>query len=143
MLDRVGLSDDVGRIAVAAGRFAGRGERVEAVVPAEPAAGARIYLVAFSADAARSWLALDGEAEPVTDRERVRDAVSIAALVEVAEDGAPDGSLPAEPRLASPTYLDELGAAVGPQFGVAVQEALGAVEELAKDVEANYKLELT
>jgi hypothetical protein len=140
----VELSDDVRRIAAAAESFAGERERVEAVLPAEPAAGTRIYLVAFAADAEpRSWLALDDQAEPVTSRVRVRDAVSIAAIVEVAEDGAPDESVPAAPRVASPRYLDELGAAGGPELAAVVQRALDAVEELAKDVEANYKLELT
>jgi hypothetical protein len=144
MLGRVGLSDDVRRIAAAAERFAADGERVEAVLPAEPAAAGRVYLVAFSSNgAARSWLALDGEAGPVTSRERVRDAVLITALCEVAKDGMPDESLAPAPRLASPRYLDELGAAAGEELGSAIQGALGAVEELAKDVEANYKLELT
>jgi hypothetical protein len=144
MLARVGLSDDVRRIADAAEHFAGERERVEAVLPAEPAAGARIYLVAFSANgAAPSWLAFDGDAEPVTSRDRVREAVSIAAMVEVAEDGVLDEALPPAPRLASPRYLDELGAAGGPELGAAIQGAVPAVDELAKDVEANYKLELT
>jgi hypothetical protein len=144
MLGRVGLSDDVRRIAAAAERFAGDGERVEAVLPAEPAVGGRVYLVAFSSNGAtRSWLALDGDHDPVTSRERVRDAVSITALCEIAEDGVPDESLPPAPRVASPRYLDELGAVSGQELGSAIQGALGAVEELAKDVEANYKLELT
>jgi hypothetical protein len=144
MLARVGLSDDVGRIAAAAAAFAVDGERVEAVLPAEVAAGERTYLVAFADNgSARSWLALDAAGAPVTSRDRVRDAVSITALCEVAEDGVPEKSLAPAPRLASPTYLDELGATAGPEVAPAIQGALGAVEELAKDVEANYKLELT
>src|SRR5207248_558770 len=39
-------------------------------------------------DGERSWLVLDGEGKPVTDRARVREVVSIAALVEVAEETA-------------------------------------------------------
>jgi hypothetical protein len=144
MLAGVGLSDDVRRIAAAAERFAGDGERVEAVLPAEPAAGERTYLVAFSANGAtHSWLALDAAGAPVTSRERVREAVSIAALCEVAEDGVPEESLAPAPRLASPRHLDELGKTAGPELGGAIQGALAAVEELAKDVESNYKLELT
>jgi hypothetical protein len=144
MLARVGLSDDVDRIATAAAAFTREGERVEAVLPAEAAGGERTYLVAFSANgSARSWLALDEAGVAVTNRGRVRDAVSITALCEVAEDGVPEDSLAPAPRLASPVYLDELGAAGGPEVGPAIQGALGAVEELAKDVEANYKLELT
>jgi hypothetical protein len=144
MLARVGLSDDVGRIAAAAANFAGAGEHVEAVLPAEPSVGRRAYLVAFSSNGAgRSWLALDAAGTPITSRERVRDVVSITALCEVAEERVPEESLAPAPRLASAAYLDELGAAVGRELGAAIQGALGAVEELAKDVEANYKLELT
>jgi hypothetical protein len=144
MLARVGLSDDVRRIAAAAEGFAGEDERVDAVLAAEPSGGERTYLIAFSSNGAeRTWLALDADGSPVMSRERVRDAVSITALCEVAEDGVPEESLAPVPRLASPRYLDELGAAAGPELGAAIQGALGAVEELAKDVEANYKLELT
>jgi hypothetical protein len=144
MLARVGLSDDVRRIAAAAERLAGEGERIDAVLAAEPSAGERTYLVAFSSNgASRSWLALDADGSPVSSRDRVREAVSITALCEVAEDGLPEESLAPAPRLASPRYLDELGAAAGLELAVAIQGALGAVEELAKDVEANYKLELT
>jgi hypothetical protein len=138
------LSDDVRRIAAAAKRFARDGERVEAVLAAEPAAGGRTYLVAFvSNGASRTWLALDGAAEPVTSRERVRDAVSISALCEVAEEALPEESVGPPPRLASPGYLDALGATAGGELGASIQGALGAVEELAKDVEANYKVDLT
>jgi hypothetical protein len=58
-------------------------------------------------------------------------------MVEVAEDSAEIAS--DEPRLASLPYLDSLGAAL--QNGNLVA-AMPAVEELAKDVETNYKLEL-
>jgi hypothetical protein len=144
MLGRVGLSDDVARIASAAERFTRNGEQVEAVLPAEPAAGARTYLVAFAANGdGLSWLALDDAGEPVTSRDRVREAVSITALCEVAEDAVPEESVASPPRLASPRYLDELGAGFGPELGASIQGALGVVEELAKDVESNYKVELT
>jgi hypothetical protein len=144
MLARVGLSDDVRRIAAEAERFADDGERVEAVLPAEPTVGERTYLVAFSANGAtRTWLALDGAGEAVTSRERVRHAVSITALCEVAEEGVPEEALGQAPRLASPAYLDELGTAIGRDAGASIQGALGAVDELAKDVEANYKLVFT
>jgi hypothetical protein len=78
----------------------------------------------------------------VTSRTRVRDAASIAALCEVAEESA---ELPpaAEPRVASLAYLDSLGAeSRNGGFAAALQGALPAVDELAKDVEGNYKLEL-
>jgi hypothetical protein len=144
MLGRVGLSDDVRRIAAAAEHFAAAGERVEAVLPAEPAAGERAYLVAFSSDGVgRSWIALDRAGGAMTSRVRVRDVVSITALCEVAEEAVPETLRGAPPRLATPQYLDTLGAAAAGELGAAIEGARGAVEELAKDVEANYKLELT
>jgi hypothetical protein len=138
------LMDDVRRIAEAAARFADEGEEVAAVVPVEPSGGERVYLSAFAGpDGSKTWLALDDEGVPVTDRRRIRDAASIAALVEIAEESA---ELPPseEPRLASPAYLDSLGARVqdGTVLG-ALQSALPAVEELATDIEGNYKVELS
>jgi hypothetical protein len=144
MLGRVGLSEDVRRIAAAAERFAAAGERVEAVLPAEPTPGERTYLVAFASNGAgRTWLTFDDAGDPVRSRDRVREAVSITAMAEVAEEAAPEAAIEPPPRLASPTYLDGLGAAGNPELGAAIQGALGAVEELARDVESNYKLELT
>jgi hypothetical protein len=144
MLGGVGLSDDVRRIAAAAEQFAVAGERVEAVLAAEPSSGLRTYLVAFSADgAARSWLAFDGAGCPVSSRDRVRETVSLTAMCEVAEEAVSQQAVGPVPRLASPQYLDTLRAAGDSQLGAAIQGALGAVEELAKDVEADYKLELT
>jgi hypothetical protein len=143
MLAAVELSDDVQRVAASAERFAAAGEQVEAVLAAEPAAGERTYLVAFSSGDDRSWLALDAAGSAITSRERVHDAVSITAICEVAEDAIrSDPSLDAAPRLASPHYLDTLGTAAESELGGAIQGALGAVEELARDVEANYKLQL-
>ena len=135
--------DDVRRIAEAASRFAAPGEELAAVLPVEPALGERLYLCAYAdADGAQSWLALDDDATPVRSRKLVRDAASIAALVEVAEESA--GEQPGdEPRVASASYLDALG--VMSRSGdvvVALQSALPAVEELTRDIEGNYKLEL-
>jgi hypothetical protein len=134
----VALSDDVSRIAAAAAAHAEDGEVLAAVLPVELHSGERLYLCAFADGAPPSWLVLDDEGRPVTSRDRVRDAASIAAMVEVAEDSAEIAG--DEPRLASLPYLDSLGAAV--QNGSLVA-AMPAVEELAKDVETNYKLELT
>jgi hypothetical protein len=41
----------------------------------------------------RSWLALDGGLRPIADRILVRDAVSIAAMCELAEESAGGGDL--------------------------------------------------
>jgi hypothetical protein len=143
MLGSVGLSEDVERAAVAAARLADGSERVEAVLAAEPVEGERVYLIAFAPNGGgRTWVALDDAGEPISSRDRVREAVSIAAMVEVVEE-AVAGAAAAEPRVASPRYLDDLGgSAPGTGLTGAIQAALGAVDELAKDVEANYKLEL-
>jgi hypothetical protein len=140
----VALADDVQRIALAAAAYAGEGERVAAVLATEPLSGERVYLAAFEGeDEAQSWLALDDEGAPVTDRKLVRDAAAIAALCEIAEESE-DVAAGEGPRLASPSYLDQLGAAKqnGDVVG-ALQGALPAVEELTRDVEGNYKLELS
>ena len=139
MLGGVGLSDDVARMASAARRFAAAGEKVTAVFAVEPGVGERVYLCAFEgADGTQTWLVLDEAATPVTSRKLVRDATSIAALCEIAEESV-DGDGSGELRVASPARLDSVGAgAVG-----ALRGALPAVEELAKDVESNYKVELT
>ncbi len=140
----MGLSDDVGRIATAAVAFAWPGEEVVAVLAVESADGERLYLCGFAdGEEAQTWLVLDADGRPITNRKRVRDAASIAALCEVAEetvDDATDG----EPRVASLAYLDSLGASTGNgDLAAAIQSALPAVDELAKDVEANYKVDLT
>ena len=137
------LSDDVSRIASVAMGYAGPGEEVAAVIPVEAHPDERLYLCAFTgADGARSWLALDDDGVPVTSRRRVRDAASIAALYEVAEE---TGHLPAESesRVASLRSLDLVGAqSGGGELAAAIQGALPAVDELTRDLEANYKLEL-
>jgi len=139
MLGGVGLSDDVARIAAAAQQYAAAGETLTAVLAAEPAGGDRVYLCAFETeDGTQTWLVVDDDATPVTSRKLVRDATSIAALCEIAEESL-NGDGTSELRVASPAYLDAVGAVAVP----ALQGALPAVEELAKDVEANYKLELT
>jgi hypothetical protein len=138
----VALVDDVNRIAEAASRFAGDGETVEAVLAVEPSAGERLYLCAYGEeDATRTWLVLDEGGSPVTSRARVREAASIAAICEVAEENA-DAPVTTEPRVASLGYLDSFGGGAE-TITAALQSALPAVEELATDVEGNYKLELT
>jgi hypothetical protein len=80
------LAADLERIAAAAG--------AAAVLAAEARPGDRVYLCAFEeGDGGRTWLALDAAGEPVGDRVRVREAVSIAALCELAEENAAGGDL--------------------------------------------------
>ncbi len=138
----MGLDDEVRRAATAAAGYAAAGERVEAVLPTEPRPGERAYLIAFSSDgAARTWVAVDGDGAPIASRELVREAVSIAAICEVAEETVAETARVPAPRLASTRYLDSLGAAGADQLPAALQGAVAAVEELAQDVEDHYKLE--
>ena len=188
MLEPVALSDDLARIAEAAAAYAALGERVAAVLAAEPASGVRTYVCGYETDdgAARSWLAFDAVGAPVTDRRVIREAVSIAAMCEIAEESAGGGDLdellsrlvalrvtenppgideaeeaalalervlaPA-PRLATPDYLNAVGAATrrleralgedaGSPFAAAMRRALNAVAELTAEVERDYKAEL-
>jgi len=89
----VALRDDLERVAVAAASFAGPGEELAGVVPAEAEPGERTYLCAFAAGAERSWLVLDAEGEPVTSRDVVRRTVSVTAMCELAEESAGGGEL--------------------------------------------------
>ncbi len=131
------LDADLRRTAEAAVAYAGDGEELVGIVPAEPASGLRLYVCAFGREEEATWLVLDATGVPVEERALVRDAVSIAALCEVAEEAA--GIEPEAPRVASPAYLDELGASSGPELASAVKDATASVEELLRDVERSYK----
>ena len=87
------LALELERIAAAAGSY-GNGKPLAGVLATEPVPGTRVYVCAFgSDDGERGWIALDDAGEPVLDRRGVRDAVSIAALCEVAEEAAFPGDL--------------------------------------------------
>src|SRR5919204_6498920 len=184
----MGLREELDGVAELAQRFAVPGETLAGILAAEPEPGGRVYLCAFADEAgARSWVALDAEGEPITSRAAVREAVSIAALCELAEETAAGGDverlradlatlrltenppgieeaeaaaldlervLGAPPRLATPSYLDAVGAATlrleqtlgeggASPFATALKQGLVAVDELAAEVEGRYKLELT
>jgi hypothetical protein len=80
------LAEDLERVASRSG--------ADAVLAAEAQPGERVYVCSFEeADGGRTWLAFDGAGEPVTDRQRLRDAVSIIALCELAEEAAAGGDL--------------------------------------------------
>ncbi len=90
------LPDDLARIAEAVSEHARDGEGVVGVLACEPlpGSGSRVYLCALGApEGARGWVAVDDDARPLTDRALVRDAVSIAALCEVAVEAAFPGDL--------------------------------------------------
>ena len=137
----MGLEQDLRRIAEAAARQAADGEDVAGIVPAEPAGGLRLYVCAYGREDATSWLVLDATGVPVSDRALVRDAVSIAALCELAEEAA--GVEPDSARVASPALLDELGAGAGTEVAEAIKGGATTVEELVRDVERGYKQPLS
>ncbi|HLM36825.1 MAG TPA: hypothetical protein VK287_03455 [Gaiellaceae bacterium] len=137
----MGLDDDLRRTAEAAVVYAADGEDLVGIVPAEPANGLRLYVCAYGRKDESTWLVLDATGVPVEERALVRDAVSIAALCEVAEEAA--GVEPDAPRVASPAYLDELGSGAGPELAGAVKGAAGTVDELLRDVERGYKRPLS
>jgi hypothetical protein len=79
------LAEELERIAELAG--------ASAVLAAEAQAGEHVYLCAFEADGVRTWLAFGENGEPVSERRRVRDAVAILALCELATETAAGGDL--------------------------------------------------
>ena len=85
--------EDVERIASAARDSAAAGEELAGVLVAETL-GRRVYLCAFESAEGRAWLGLDDDAQPITELRLVREAASVAALCEVAEESAGGGHLP-------------------------------------------------
>jgi hypothetical protein len=89
----VALTDDLRRAVEAAVRYAEPGEELSGVIAAEPVTGVRVYLCSYTGDGGRTWLVVDDEGRAVGSRSLVRDAVSIAALCELAEESAGGGDL--------------------------------------------------
>ncbi|HKH32506.1 MAG TPA: hypothetical protein VKA45_15785 [Gaiellaceae bacterium] len=87
------LAEQLEGIAARAAGHAEREEVVTAVIPAESSMG-RVYLCAYRrGDDETTWLLLDTDGEPVVERAAVRDAASLVALAELAEDSAGGGEL--------------------------------------------------
>src|SRR5829696_1209832 len=129
----MGLNEDLERIAAAAAEHAEAGEELSGVLAAELPSGQRVYLCAFSAGEGQRWLALDDGGGPVRDREVVRQAASLIALAEVAEESAGGGELDElRSRLVAlrltenPPGIDEAEEAV-----LELQQVLGAAPRLA------------
>jgi hypothetical protein len=130
----VALADDLDRIAGLAAAHAGAEDVVSAVLATEPRAGERVYLCAFDdGDGRRSWLAVAADGSTVRSRAAVREAVSIAALCEIAVDSAGGGEVDSlvarlvELREAeAPEGIEEAEAAAR-----ALREVLGAPPQLA------------
>ncbi len=87
------LEDEIRVAFEAAIVFADEGEEVTGVLPTEPGRGARVYLCSYERDGERRWLAVDAAGQPIADRVLVRDAVSIAAMCELAEESAGGGDV--------------------------------------------------
>jgi hypothetical protein len=94
MLAAVSLEAELERTAAAAAAFADASETLVGIVPAEPSPGRRLYLCAYqSSSGETSWLVVDEAARPVSERSLVRETASIAALCELASEGAAGGDL--------------------------------------------------
>jgi hypothetical protein len=92
----VTLVDELEQAGALAAGHAESGDAVSGVIASEPTAGHRVYLCSFDdADGRRSWLAIRADGAALAVRTEVREAVSIAALCEVAEDAAGGGDLDA------------------------------------------------
>jgi hypothetical protein len=88
----VALSEDLESVAVAAAELAAPGEELAGVLAVETL-GRRVYLCAFASPERTAWIALDDAAAPISDVRLVREAASLAALCEVAEESAGGGDL--------------------------------------------------
>lgn len=133
------LDQELRRIAEVAVTYCRDGEELAGIIPAEPAVGVRLYVCAYRDGEATGWLVLRADGSPVEERSLVRDAVSIAALYELAEEAT--GSPEDESRVASPALLDSLSDS--PNAVEAIKSATVTVDELLRDVERGYKLALS
>jgi hypothetical protein len=113
------LEAEIAAARAVAAEYLDPGEELVGVVPAEPA-GVRVYVCGYEQDGDERWLAFDSEGAPVSDRALVRDAVSIAALCELAEESAGGGDI-AELR----ATLADLRVSENPD-GIAAAEAAAA-----------------
>ncbi|MDW8339842.1 MAG: hypothetical protein RMM28_11960, partial [Thermoleophilia bacterium] len=92
----MGIAEDIVRAASLARSYAGPADEVSAVIATEPEPGRRVYVCAFDdADGHRSWLAVRADGSAVASRVELREAVSVAALCEIAADAAGGGALDA------------------------------------------------
>ena len=122
--------------------YGAEGEELAGIIPAEPGSGVRVYVCAYRDGDETSWLVLDSDGRPVDDRSLVRDAVSIAALQELAEEAA--GVRDEEGRVATPSGLDSLADSADDRtaFVEDMKQASTTVDELVRDIESRYKLPL-
>ena len=128
------LKEDLDRIAAVAAGLVGSGEELAGVVPAEPDPGERSYLCAFQSGEERTWLVLDDAGRPVFDRDRIRRAVSIIALSELAEESAGGGELDELRQRLVALRLSENppGIEEAEEAALALERAIGAPPRLAE-----------
>jgi hypothetical protein len=128
------LKEDLARIAAVAAGLVRPGEELAGVVPAEPDPGERSYLCAFQAAEERTWLVIDDAGRPVTDRDRIRRAVSIIALSELAEESAGGGELEELRQRLVALRLSENppGIEEAEEAALALERAIGAPPRLAE-----------
>jgi hypothetical protein len=128
------LKDDLDRIAAVAADFLRPEEELAGVVPAEPDPGERSYLCAFQSGEERTWLVLDDTGLPVTDRDRIRRAVSVIALSELAEESAGGGELEELRQQLVAVRLSENppGIEEAEEAALALERAIGAPPRLAE-----------
>jgi hypothetical protein len=129
----VGLAEELERVAALAAAL-GDGRSLTGVLATEPASGARTYVCAYeNPDGTRAWLALDAEGTALRARRDVRDAVSIAALCEVAEEAAFPGDLDElrSQLVALRITEDPEGIAEAEEAALALQHALATPPQVA------------
>ncbi len=120
------LADDLERIAGLAAAHAEAGDTVSGILATEPSPGARVYVCSLDgADGYRSWLAVRDDGSAVTGRGELREAVSIAALCEVAAEAAGGGDVAG--LVASLEELREREAPEGIDGAIAAARALADV----------------
>jgi hypothetical protein len=124
----VQLADEISRAAALAEEAAG-GEAVSGVIATEPLPGARVYVCSFDgSDEAKTWLAVREDGSVVRSRAELREAVSIAALCELAADSAGGGDLDA--LIAG---LEQLRRTEAPEGVEHAEEAARALREVLGD----------
>jgi hypothetical protein len=130
----MGLKEDLDRSAMVAAGLLRPGEKLAGVVPAEPDPGERSYLCAFQSGEERTWLVLDDGGRAVTDRDRIRRAVSIIALSELAEESAGGGELEELRQRLVALRLSENppGIEEAEEAALALERAIGAPPRLAE-----------
>lgn len=128
----MGLVEELDRIAAIAEAYASDGEQLAGVLPAEPDPGARVYVCAFERGDDRSWLVLDGDGTPLRSRARVRDAVSIAALCELADENAGGGDLSdLRSRLVSLRLTEHVEVDEADEAALALESVVGSPPRVA------------